>query len=469
MVSIREIKSRLRAWLDRPEYVYLVIALIGVVGFSLITPPFQGPDEPEHYAKVQFLSRGQFIASGNDTLPASLRTTLKKTFFDHDIRGTTSAKYDFSRTLDALNDSPEAVDTQQYPVISYSPVGYIPAVVAVFISNHLGGSMAAGLYLARLALGLTAVALWFVAIRVIPTKKYLYMAIGLTPMMLFQQSVVSVDGLSYAFLALFVAYVTALYSQPVIHRRQWWILLTLCVMVGLAKPLLYLFLPLVFILMNKRRLQPIGISLVAVAVLLLWNIVLAPLATSGGTLATVSPSNVNPQQQIEYLVHHPGKIVRVAWNSYMTDYGDEEVRGMVGIFGYADTAYPLWMYTYFCVTLAAIIITNPDRRSASYQWSKVIGRAWKYAALGMSAVYFAGVNAALYLSYTPVGFPIVYGVQGRYFLPLMIVIAGLAIGNGMHLTEAQRKRVRPWVVGSLAVLVLLAVFIVFQRFYLYTP
>lgn len=472
-MSVRYRIERLRklflGWVNKPEYVYLTIGAVSLVGFAFITPPFQGPDEEAHYIRTQYIAHGYFIPvdvhSTNASLPASLQHTLYSTFYQDDLRGNTTNKYELFRTKEALTVPLNRDDTYKPPMITYSFLPYLPAVPGVFVANTFNLSPLASMYIARLSLGVASLLLVFLAIRLIPRKKYLFAAIGLVPMLLFQQSVITADSVSYALLALFIAFVMFLRAQTKsISTKQWLLLGVICVGVTLVKPLLYLFLPLVLLLVkNKLDLRWIaGIGATCLILLFGW-LTVSSVSTESISISGMS-HQVDSQEQLSMLVENPKRVVRVAWNSYMTVYGDDEVRGLIGIFGAADTVYPLWMFTLYAVLLGVLCIIAIDEKK-----QHTIRRVWKIIALVLCAGYFAAVNLALYLGYTPVNFDIIYGVQGRYFLPMLFILAAVVFTGGLQIAKKDIMKVKVWSVMSIGVLVFLALLITYQRYFLYTP
>ncbi|RZM29484.1 MAG: DUF2142 domain-containing protein [Pedobacter sp.] len=467
--QVRGLKAILSRWVNKPEYVYLVIASVSVIGFVFITPPFQGPDEEAHYIRTQYIARGYLIPvdvnKSEASLPLSMRETLHSTFYKDDLRGSSTNKYELFRTKEALTMPLNKDDTYKPPMISYSPIPYLPAAPGVALANLLNLSPLVSMFIARLSLGAASILLIFLAIRFIPHKKYLFAAIGLIPMLLFQQSVITADSVSYALLALFIAYVLHLRaSVKNISRKQWLILGAICIGITLAKPLLYLFLPLVLLVVKKKvDLRWIVGMAVTCAVLLYGWMAVSSIKTDSISISG-TPDNVDQGQQIETLIDNPKRGARVAWNSYMTAYGDDEVRGVIGIFGAADTIYPLWMFSAYVFLLGLLFTINIDGSR-----TLKIHRGWKIAAGILCIGYFTAVNLALYLGYTPVNFDIVYGVQGRYFLPLFFIAAAVIFIGGIQIAKKDVPKVRIWTVASIAVLVLLALLITFQRYYLYTP
>lgn len=465
---INGIQNKFKFFVNRPEYTYLLIALIGVVGFVFITPPFQGPDEHAHYVRVQYIANGFFIPvnvdSSDASLPHSIDQVAKTTFYDNDLRGDTNKKYNLHDTKSALRIPYNSTVESKPTMVSYSPIPYLPAVPFVAISNLLNLSPLVSMYLARLALGITSVLIFFLAIRLIPYKKYFFVIIGLIPMILFQQAVITADSVSYALLALLIAYILHLryLKTPALAKKQWIYLGLLCLVITVVKPLVFLFLPLVLLLVGKKHgiRWILSIAAACAALLLSWMLITSA-AAGPGNIADTTPSGVNSPQQTQIIKEDPKRFARVLWNSYMTAYGDDEVRGLLGIFGAADTIYPLWMFTLYAILIGLFAVISNDKRI-------YIPKRWQLLTLGIAILYFLAVNYALYTGYTPVNFNIVYGVQGRYFLPI-IIASIIVFAGGIYVSKREFNKLVPRAFALVFILVLLALFITIQRYYLYTP
>ena len=57
-----ERRTRPARWAPRPEWAF--VALAGMLGsvLALLTPPFEGPDEPAHFCRAYQVSEGVLIA-----------------------------------------------------------------------------------------------------------------------------------------------------------------------------------------------------------------------------------------------------------------------------------------------------------------------------------------------------------------------------------------------------------------------
>lgn len=142
---------------------------------------------------------------------------------------------------------------------------------------------------------------------------------------------------------MFLVYIFHLYAQSTdIQRNQWIKLIILCGAIVWCKPLLYLFLPLILILIKKKNFWRWSITAAAISLLLLGantimtnNAAKYDINSARDGIGSL-PDHIQPDKQLQNLKDHPKRGVRVLWNSYMTPFGDDEIRGVVGTFGAAD-------------------------------------------------------------------------------------------------------------------------------------
>lgn len=461
-----ELKKKLNTWIDHPERFYLVAGLIGVIGFALITPPFQGPDERAHYVRMQYVAHGYFLAANTKevgaALPHSVQDVMNSTELQNSISGGGLKKYDISKSR-ALKDPFDSGETYQPPMISYTGVSYLPAAPAVAFANALNVSALASMYIARLSLGIFCVILTFYSIRLLSSRRYLFIGIALIPMLLFQQSVISTDGVSYALLLSFICFVLYLYQKKDVNIKEWLGLGVLCAAITLAKPLVFLFLPFVIILIRKKNALKWIAGMALLCIVLFGSLTLYNSRLSEASIDPNVPDEANSTAQLANLKDNPARFLRVMWNSYMTSHGDDEVQGVFGIFGSADTVFPLWMIIGYIIVLALLASVKLEKFKETEVPPYV-----KYILIFLAVIYFVLVNLAIYLSFTPFNFNIIYGVQGRYFLPLLIILP-LFITPFLAVDKKQRKQLITYSFAAVIIFVLLALFITMQRYYFYTP
>lgn len=184
----------------------------------------------------------------------------------------------------------------------------------------------------------------------------------------------------------------------------------------------------------------IGILLcaaVALGVFFLWN------RTVAGFSTDTPIAGADPASQVLFMMQHPGKAFRILTGS-MTAQLSVNLRSMIGVLGWLDTPLPFVVYRSFYVLLLGLALLDgpggsPWALSAMLRGGKgkvalrgqrplpnlgVWGRLW-------TALLFLGIACAvygsLYVVWSPVGGQEVSGVQGRYFIPVMPLLAA-AVG-----------------------------------------
>lgn len=89
----------------------------------------------------------------------------------------------------------------------------------------------------------------------------------------------------------------------------------------------------------------------------------------------------------------------------------------VGVLGWLDTPLPRTVYVAAVAALALALAADmgaEDQRPGPSATVVALG-------LGTLGVVAFGLSFALYVSYSPPGYPVVVGLQGRYFLPLLLM------------------------------------------------
>jgi hypothetical protein len=232
--------SRLIAILDRPELVFALLATIIGVTFALVTPPLAGADEHDQFERAFMVSEGQVFATWHGThvggtFPATLEPELdaiaRRVNSDPDRSGFLSL---LSRP--APSGPPRFGDVGLFA--SYGPGAYFPAAVAIDVGRLVGGSALALVYLARLFQLLAYVAIVTLAVRRLPSHRWVLVVSGLIPAALFQAATVSADALTIALSFLVVAEALRITcSAPEAVRRPMLVETAIAaVALGLCKP-----------------------------------------------------------------------------------------------------------------------------------------------------------------------------------------------------------------------------------------
>ena len=171
----------------------------------------------------------------------------------------------------------------------------------------------------------------------------------------------------------------------------------------------------------------------AICVALLWTY-LSGADTAAWRMVEITgqpPVSFDPVVKLAYWFDHPLHFPAAVSASFQGNFV-ELWRQMIGVLGMFDTVLPTWVYLTLTVLLAASLVTQ--------QTIEVRARTWIALVAAITAVgYVLAVYLVCYLSFTPLDADVVWGVQGRYFVPLLPLLAVVVACIG-HRGPAERIR-----------------------------
>ncbi|MEJ1937713.1 DUF2142 domain-containing protein, partial [Nostoc sp. NIES-2111] len=187
---------------------YVTVGGLCMLAMCLLTPPFQVPDEPQHFYRSYQLSRleirpevGDGRAGGSlpDSLPALVEQQLG-TLEHHQLERRIPQR-PLSETLAAL-DTPLAASQQRFVEFTgaalYAPSGYVPQALAMAAGRAAGFGPLGLLYAGRCANALATLALTAWALSLLSTGRLFAMVVAMLPMTQFMTASLSPDALTIA-------------------------------------------------------------------------------------------------------------------------------------------------------------------------------------------------------------------------------------------------------------------------------
>ncbi|HKY63448.1 MAG TPA: DUF2142 domain-containing protein [bacterium] len=426
----------------KAENLFLLIGLIFGLAFSVTIPPFQVMDEEAHFYRAYQLGQGQLWPerSGNSLggeLPKSLpflRQPFERLGF-HAERKTSLQELRWAWTvpLDRKDRAFVAFPT----TARYPPLPYLGGAVAAALGELGEMRPMAILHLGRLLHLLLWIAVIYAALRLTPVYRWLFFALALLPSSVYLASGVSADGLSNGLCFLFSAclFRWAFGLEDRIGRRQWLIFTALALLLAAAKPA-YVLLVLAFLMIAPRKYAnrewPWLFALSAISAIgcqLLWLGIEGRMAVTLRGEATMSYAI-----QKQFVLEHPLVFLRLVIDSFL-DYGSGVLGGFVGRFGWTEYGVPSWMLVAIPLGLIAIALGDGDEVE--------IGAGPKIVAALITAGLFLVLCLSQFLTWTPVGIPIIQGLQGRYFLALA-PLGFLVFHNRRWAWSESAERRMPW-------------------------
>ena len=407
----------------RPHLAFAVIASAAGIAYTFITPPFQVPDEVGHYWRAASIGEGvinpRTTPRGSASeLPKGVRDLVAATWFESG--GKPESKFRPERWRAAWD---VRIERDQrvlllFPAL-YTPVPSAATAAAYAIGNVVELRPFVTFYLGRLANLALYVALTSCAIAVTPVAPWAFFAAAAMPMPLFLAGSWSTDTATTAIVFVLIA--------VVLRTAQVRRFLTAGDLAGLA---------LLVLAAGLCKGAYAGSGLVALAVLprrfatrsrtaVASMIIVAAMLAGFGVSATVAGRNyfavraserVNPGQQTQCVVEHPGRFAAVLAND-IHHHGLAYLEQMVGRLGWLDVRIPR------VLTAAELLVLL----LATLCGSTAVRPVMRFTATLAFGGGVAAVFISQYLVWTPVCSAALEGVQGRYFIPLIpLAIAATA-------------------------------------------
>jgi uncharacterized membrane protein len=412
-----------------PARLFAMLSLIVGLVVVLINPPLRGPDEPAHFVRIHAFAHGvilpvtEFNGRKGIYIPAELNDDFD--FFNkrrHEIwtRGFTfrneMAGYQALRDGKIANDQRPPVFVAFEGSEPYNPVAYAPHIAAGLVARAFGLDFVSALTLMRLTGLLVFTALSAYAIALTPRLKWAFFLIAMLPASLYGRAVLGADGAVNALSLLATALALKTIAHPgtvsVLERA---LVMALCVLSKPPQAAFVLLEPMVHRFRDlPRALGTIAlVSLPGIALTLLWIWAIdAEMAAwrvhdSGQYAAEQFSLRWKLGFMLENPLHFPAAMI--------TTIGKETFglwRQLIGVLGWLDTHLPLWVYI---AISGCLIATFCEKLMLD---ARVRLRIALWSALTI-ALYVTAVFLILFVTWTPVTEAGIWGVQGRYFVPVL--------------------------------------------------
>ena len=422
----------------RPEYVYLIFAIVFGSLFVFLTPPMQVPDEGSHLSRTVELSEFQFSGT-KKSIPSSfmiMDSTLGKLRAYPDER----TSKDEIRALANVKINPDKRMPSSGP--DYV-VPYFPQVLGLFTGKIFSSAPLVLMYFGRLFNLLFSVLLIFLAIRITPFSKWIFFLLALMPKTLFLMASLSYDAFvissSFLLTAMFLYY--AFNSDKVLKWKDIGMLFFVWLLLALCKPPYFILGFLVFIIpFRKMRFLSkylIIFSAIVVTALLaygVWSLtgglmksadavktervarqeqpVKANKDVTPATTAPVAPHpEINPPKQLNYIRSHPTTFMALIFATNFDHMRADILSNFVGTMGWLDTFLPNTLINLYLILLLITALCIAEQK-VHVDWRRKL----LFFILFLSGVL--AIETAMYIYASFVAQEKLFGVQGRYFIPL---------------------------------------------------
>lgn len=452
--------------LKKPEWIFLIIALLSGCGLCFLIPVESGFDELTHMARIWEISGGYLIPnqklSQGPYLPAAFaEISYRNQFFYNPVPQDFFAVHKNDRI-----DWNIFIDQQTRSV--YSPFLYLPQAFAVGLLGRLFDSpVLMIIYSCRMLYLLGYIFLTFIGIRLIPYGKWIITVLALAPMAMYQAATITPDAYTNGACFLFIAWVLKLeFQENPIGWKQLWITIGITALLLSVKVNGAFLLPLFLLLIwkgfvSKKMLTILvgAVSFLFIGLVVGWNLI-------AYSKYYINTPGFGALGQLAYIIRNPFGF----GGTFIHDifiHGITYLRDWIAIYGYdAGRVPPLTYLLFGIILLIAWMFSHPEKPLIPKQRALLI-------LTGIAGCLFTIL--ALYVTFTRIGSQSIAGVQGRYFIPIMPALL-LGLTPGREIVSRNVTRAARYIVVAGTVLMLSVYLLgVYYSFYvvcgtsLYTP
>ncbi|MBI3465252.1 MAG: DUF2142 domain-containing protein [Planctomycetes bacterium] len=412
--------------ISAPERLYVILSLSFGLAFLVITPPFVAPDEGAHFYRSFHVSEGHFVPdrvgdTGGGDLPLSFKTCVG---FICNIPWHPENKVSRSTAADLFS-APLAPQHRKALTFmqgcSSGPAAYAPAGLAIALGRLWDDRPVMLVYWGRLGNLLAGTCLIFLAIRAAPVFKHVIMLVALLPMANSQLASLSHDAVTMSCSFLLTGLVLHSLANPQLplRRREQAMMALAAVSLALCK-MCYFPIALLCLLTPRSRFKSLlhfamfqGATLgLSLALAYGWSAIAQDFFPDART-DSIIPCSIS--QQKAHILEDPlgflGVIVRT-----VGQYNGLWASSFVGNLGFLDTPLSKQCVVAYLFALVLTALIDNDPRFKLGWLPRISIGCIALATIGLMLL-------ALYLWWTPIDWPVVEGIQGRYFLPCAPLIA----------------------------------------------
>ena len=327
------------------------------------------------------------------------------------------------------NDEPDSTPAGTNPIV------YIPSALGITVARVLKGSVADVFLLGRFFNLIVYAALIILTLKILPFKKNIFFVIAIAPMLLTLAGTYSPDGLGMAFISLFIAYCLKLYDKKedinikevIILAILYCLTLTFKSMSYFAIGLIVFILPIIkTIKYNKKKLLwliPVLAVFMIIMLLVQPTVDITQGDSRGGDTGTIP--------QLQNLLENPSLILSVVCNHItLSLLNFDWIKDLNFNYYFGDISKQIFLCMIIFYFYAAI---KDD--------SKNFNKKNKAIFISTFLAIFAITSAALYFTFTEIGYGTVVGYQARYLFPIIFLLLMCVSNKNIKNNEPKENQI----------------------------
>lgn len=397
------------------EHIFLMLAIpIGIL-YSMFLAPFRIADDPAHIIKNIDLSQGHLITRKDSDNIAIV--DVPKNFND-EIYSPSQKLKSFNKLIQNntnYTDLYRANPSYTYTVINM-PTNYIVSSLGLKIGIFFNLNLYISVYIAKLFNLIFFWIIGYIMMKIFPFKKIFLLVYLFNPMIIQAMSSIGADCFTNLICLLWISYILYLkFDKKKLESKDIFYLFILMIMLATAK---FIYFPLILLLLlirnliDNKKVRNIILLSVFLSLLVVGIGIYIGLGYKCDFATIVSKNNIDTVGQLKNVLTKPWNFIIAFINSIYKRQGNY----FSEFFGSALGSYHIkLMFIPYVLYIGLFFITMfMDHKD-------YFNKVSKYLISFITFILVMCVFGVEYLTWNNVGSHFITGVQGRYFLPFMLL------------------------------------------------
>lgn len=447
------------------ESLFLIISIFFGIILAIIVPPFQSPDENNHFLKAYHLSKGEIYGINTSKDGYCISNNMSQFIDDMSSHmGDYDFKYKYfdHHIEQLLGDNYDTCTVRRISTDTVSPIAHLIPALGIQITDYIKPfennehiSTTVMLQFARVMSVIVYSIICYYAIKLTTKFKKSMFIILLLPNSIYLRSTVSYDAIILSITALSLALIIKLFDdKKEVFDKKYIILFCLFGFILLSVKTLYsiVFLPLLFLSKEKFVKSKIKTYFFMVGIVgVLYLLFKLPYRNL--------PADLTSVEQISFVKNHIFYFFKTIVVNMYRDFR-VQMHWMNGTIGLLDTYLPIIVVVLIDIVMVITILIDAFTEKNNL-FSPIIKVLYSLLIVG---VWFLSYTY-MYIYWTPqvlgqIGGSVVTGVQGRYFLPLLLLLP-VCLNNSLIKNKKIKSILNDF---SNKIELVLPLFVIFQLF-----
>lgn len=431
-------------WNLPTEKLFLItVGSIGIL-YMFLLPPFSAPDELVHFSTAYGVSNELMGREASDAYGCTyVRAEDANTPYGA-IPSMNTYDYTYHNLFQSA-DNEEVIPYSVQGIVTKNKITHLFSALGITVGRLLHLGAVPTIFLGRIGNFICYLILVYWAIKKMPFGKNVLMMLSLTPMALELITSYSYDTVINGMAFFAVAWILdCIFAKDKVRWKEIGVLVLMALLLGPSKIVYSMIFVLCIFIPREKFDKKIYYWLTGVAVVgaiigsnVYVNIgsIIAMSGTTATETAEVVVNSATPSYYtLSWCLAHPIDAILIYIRTTITN-GPSYVSGMIGRFlGWLEIGLPSYITLAFMLVCGLLIIVRTKDESP-----EKIKMKHTLTAMFLMIIVYVLVLTSMFFGWTNVGESLIAGVQGRYFIAIVPLIALILTRKKIYLPELVGK------------------------------